>query len=161
MDEMLDVLKKVAPTIAGMICSPLAGIATDALIKAFDGDEEKAKAVMAGSELSKDDLIKIKQADQALELEYAKLTQTDRADARKMAVDGGVTNKLFWMSVALLLLTVGGYELILFYGYYDGLDDMVVGRGLGYLENLTVAIIGFWFGTSFGSQQKTEMMAKR
>jgi hypothetical protein len=37
---------------------------------------------------------------------------------------------------------------------------MVVGRGLGYLENLTMAIIGFWYGTSFGSQQKTEIMAK-
>ncbi len=162
MDDLLDLLKKVAPAIAGAIGTPAVGMATEMLINAFDGDEIKARSIIDGTLIpSQDDLLKIKQADQAFALKMAELTQQDKASARQMAVDGGVTGKLFWLSVFLLTLTVFGYLLILFFGYDSELDDMVVGRGLGYLENLTMAIIGFWYGTSFGSQQKTEIMAKK
>jgi hypothetical protein len=168
MDDFFSFLKTVAPTIAGFVGTPAIGVATEALIKAFDGDDTKVQSIIAGNaQLSSEDIAKIKIAEieaksrkDELGLAFAKLDVEDVKSARDSAVGGGVSKHIFYMSLMILGAAIGTDVYVLVNGLPEGLDEMVVGKGLGFLENVSMMVIGYWYGTSHGSQAKTEMMAK-
>lgn len=91
-----------------------------------------------------------------------RMRQADNADrdsARRANVEGGTTNKLFWLSVVLVMTALGCEAAVLFLGIPENANEFVVGRVLGLLDSIALTVLAYWFGSSSGSAQKTEMMA--
>lgn len=167
----MDWLAKIAPTVLSALGSPLAGSVVSLIGEAIgmQGEtQEKIKQALTGNELTAEQLTKLKELELILQeqerergFRYAELTIEDRKSARQASVDGGTMKHVFWMSVGILSAALGTDVYILVFGLPEGLDEMVVGKAVGFLENVAMMVIGYWFGTSFGSQQKTEIMAKK
>jgi hypothetical protein len=102
---------------------------------------------------------------QKMNLDYQKaIVQADVADvtsARTANVSGGVQGYLFVLSLIILSISVGAEVRVLFYGYPKEIPEMVVGRVLGLLDAVTMLVLGYWYGTSHGSDRKTEMMNQK
>lgn len=83
----------------------------------------------------------------------------DRDSARKASVDGGTSGRLFWLSVVLLIFTLGAEAFVLFNGLPAGVSEIVVGRVLGLFDAITTTVLAFWFGSSLGSFLKNPRQA--
>lgn len=87
------------------------------------------------------------------------------AGAREFATKTTPQNKPWmsqqlWVTVAILpLVYIALYAVLFRDGFSDDIRAMVIGAIFGGI--LTGAIGQFWFGTSAGSQKKTEMLAER
>lgn len=87
------------------------------------------------------------------------------AGAREFAMKTTPQNKPWmsqqlWVTVAILpLVYIALYAVLFRDGFSDDIRAMVIGAIFGGI--LTGAIGQFWFGTSAGSQKKTEMLAER
>lgn len=166
--EWLTALKKVAPTVATAFLGPLGGIAVTAvgeLLGISDATQEKIASVIERGQMTPEQLSAIKR----LELEYqnnekergfryAELAFKDRDSARVNNVAGGVQNKLFWLSILLLLVTLGCEVVVLFIGLPAGTPDLIVGRVLGLMDSVALMVLAYWFGTSSTSAQKQSVL---
>jgi len=92
---------------------------------------------------------------------YAELSFKDRDSARQNNVAGGVQGKLFWLSCSLLVGTLGIEALVLFRGYPEGTDPLVVGRVLGLMDAVAMLVLSYWYGTTNGSALKSELLASK
>lgn len=156
-------LGTVAPTLATAAGGPLAGMAVKAIGDALGLNNATVEAVTTALKgASPDDLLKLKQADQAFQskmaelgVDLAKLEQADRESARDLVKAGAKTpGVLSW------LVIIGTFVL---YGWLvvngqpsDKLDDVVLGRILGTLDVAFGVVLNFWLGTSFSSRSKDE-----
>lgn len=164
----LDTLKKIAPTVASALGGPLAGAAVTAIGELF-GISEPTKdkiqnaienAQMTGQQIS--DLRQLEMKYKAEESErgfrYTELEFKDRDSARKANVEGGTQKHLFWLSILLLVLTLGAELIVLFNGYPDTLKEIIVGRVLGLMDSVALMVLSYWYGTSAGSARKTDLL---
>lgn len=166
----LDTLKTLAPTVATAILGPLGGVAVSALgslLGVPEATQAKIADAIQNGQLTPEQITQLKQ----LELEYlnnekergfryAELAFKDRDSARINNVAGGTQRPLFWLSLLLLTVTLGSEVLVLFYGYPTTVPEIVVGRVLGLMDSVALLVLGYWFGSSSGSSQKTELMAR-
>jgi hypothetical protein len=169
MSTWKDIIGAVAPTLATALGGPLAGVAvsalSDKLLGKGDGTaDEVGAAIVAGGP---DALAKIKAADQAfavqmrqLDVDVDRLHQADRASARDRESRAGDS----WTPRLLALLVTAGFFGVL--GWLltagkpeTGGDALLV--MLGGLGGAWTAIIAYYFGSSAGSQAKTELMARK
>lgn len=165
----LDTLKSLAPTVATAILGPLGGVAVSAigeLLGVSDATQAKIADAIQTGQMTPEQITALKK----LELEYqnnekergfkyAELAFKDRDSARQANVTGGTQNKLFWLSLVLLTATLGCEVLVLFYGYPSTVDAIVVGRVLGLMDSVALLVLGYWFGSSSGSDRKTDLIA--
>jgi len=165
----LDTLKSLAPTVASAFLGPLGGIAVSAvggLLGVSDATQEKIAEVIKTGQLTPEQIGKLKE----LELEYqenekergfryAELAFKDRDSARKANVEGGTQKPLFWLSMVLLAVTLGCEAVVLFHGLPADTPDIVVGRVLGLMDSVALMVLSYWYGTSNGSAQKSELLA--
>jgi hypothetical protein len=84
----------------------------------------------------------------------------DRNGARDAAVKGGTSTKLFWLSVLLLTICLGGELALLFKGYPKDVPEIIVGRVLGLLDAITLMVLAFWYGDSHGNQNTVGLLAR-
>ena len=166
----LDTLTTLAPTVATAILGPLGGVAVSALgslLGVPEATQAKIADAIQNGQLTPEQITQLKQ----LELEYlnnekergfryAELAFKDRDSARINNVAGGTQRPLFWLSLLLLTVTLGSEVLVLFYGYPTTVPEIVVGRVLGLMDSVALLVLGYWFGSSSGSSQKTELMAR-
>lgn len=164
MDDIFGFVKGIAPTIAGLLGTPAAGVAVEALIKAFDGDDDAVKAIQDGTrQLSSDDIARIKLAEIAAKqrteeigLSLESLSVEDRKSARER--QASVRDSV--PSILAYAVTVGFFG-ILGYSITNGLPD---NQGLvlliGSLGTAWTGIMAYYFGSSAGSVRKTELMVK-
>ena len=168
---MNDFLKKIAPTIATALLGPLGGVAVAGLTKILgieDGTvKDVAKAISEGR-ITPEQIAEIK----ALELKYkndeeergfkyADLAFKDRDSARRANVEGGVQGRMFWLSVILLVITLGCEIMVLFFGYPDDkIPEMVVGRILGLMDAVCMMVLAYHYGTTSNSMVKTSLLAQ-
>jgi hypothetical protein len=166
----LDTLKSLAPTVATAILGPLGGVAVSAigeLLGVSDATQAKIADAITTGQMTPEQISGLKK----LELEYqnnekergfkyAELAFKDRDSARTASVAGGTQNKLFWLSLVLLTVTLGCEVLVLFYGYPATVDQIVVGRVLGLMDSVALLVLGYWFGSSSGSDRKTDLIAR-
>lgn len=167
-------LVKLAPTVASALGGPLAGAAVDALGEVFGVSEptqEKIKGIIEGGQMTGGQLSAIKTLELRLKAEeqergfrYAELEIRDRESARdrdsKLA-HAGIKNyradSMYFLAVVVICVLVyltwkdGGIN-----EYVKGIITLVLGRFLGYLDN----IYNFEFGTTRGSALKSELLAK-
>jgi len=160
MNDLLNLLKGVAPTLATAVAGPLGGAAVSAIASRLgvsDSVEEVAKAIAGDPQAAQ------KLAE--LELEYAKLDAQDRDSARKayaaVAISENAT-KLEKLVVPILALGVVGlaFTLIGILMFVDTPSDQqqLVIFALGFITSAAGQVLSFYFGSSQGSKDKTEEM---
>ena len=150
MDELLSLLKGVAPLLATAVAGPLGGAAVSAIATKFgvsDSVEAVAKAIAGDPQAAQ------KLAD--LELEYARLDSADRDSARNRELAIATSASAPWYSkmvtpalalgVFILWATVN--LLLLTNQIPEGMREIVI-RMLGSLDAANMLILSYYFGNS-------------
>ena len=163
----------VAPGLATALGGPLAGVAVSAISEKLlgtpDGSEAEVAAAIATG--GTDALAKLREADRAFEvrlrelgIDLEKVHQADRADARGREVKTGDR----WTPRLLSAVIVGGFLAMVYMvlsGYVKGLTDPLVagmvGTLIGYVSAKADQVVSYYFGSSSGSADKTELLAGR
>jgi len=166
--DFKDILKGLAPTVASALLGPLGGIAVQALGNIIGVDEptqDKIATAFKNQQLTSEMVAEIKKLElqyQENEAErgfkYAELEFQDTKSARdmQMATNSLTPSILTWIVVTLTLLAEGA---LLFNQVPAGADPIILGRVLGTMDAALMMVLGFWFGSSHGSQRKSEMLA--
>lgn len=159
----------VAPTVATALGGPLAGLGIEAIGKAFGIEQPTIKKVqdaLTQGQLTGDQIAALKQAElqlqvrmRELEIQEESLVSADRDSARKMQISNRsiIPPALAILVVVFVCVTEGA---MLFGKMPPGLDPIVLGRILGTLDMALSLVLSFYFGSSNGSERKTEMIAK-
>lgn len=157
----------VAPALATALGGPLAGIAVSEMSKAVlgreDGDEAEVGAAIASG--GADALLKLKTAEsdfkiklEELGLEGDRLAYADTASARERESKTGDT-----LTVQILAaIIVGAFLSIVYKVLFSGstIDSVVAGTLIGYVSAKADTVVGYYFGSSRGSKEKTDAMAR-
>ena len=150
MNDLFNLLKGFAPTLATAVAGPLGGAAVSAIASKLgvaDSVESVAKAI-AGDPAAAEKL-------QELELEYAKLDASDRADARKTEVALATSEHTPWLNKSITPIL--GFVVVICWGLiqYHLLTHTVptemreiIIRVLGTLDGALVMVLSYYFGAS-------------
>jgi hypothetical protein len=169
--DWLATLKSVAPTVAAALFGPLGAVAVASvgeLLGLSSATKDKISEIIQAGQMTPDQIGKLKE----LELEYqnnekergfkyAELSFKDRDSARTANVSGGTQKPLFWLSLLLLSITLGTECMVLFKGYPEGTDPLVVGRVLGLMDAVAMLVLSYWYGTTNGSAIKNELLVAK
>jgi hypothetical protein len=161
MNDLLNMLKGIAPTLATAVAGPLGGAAISAIASRLgvgDSVEAVAKAI-AGDPAAAQKL-------QELELEYAKLENEDRANARAMQIaalqqDDWLAKNFIYIFTAVWSIFAMVYFAFVTFGTVAEsgirMADTILGVLIG---TVLTGFFNFFFGSSKGSKDKTEALAK-
>lgn len=168
----MDILKtfgpligSVAPTIATALGGPVAGLAVKAISGALFGHDNATQddIMSALANPTGDQLAALKKIDadfkvqmKALDIDLERIAAGDRDSARQMQM---VTKS--WLPEVLSILVTIGFFGIIVYILKAGLPDS--GKEallllLGSLGTAWTGVMAFYFGSSAGSQKKTEAL---
>jgi hypothetical protein len=150
MNDLFNLLKGIAPTLATAVAGPLGGAAVSAIAAKFgvgETVEEVAKAI-AGDPAATQKL-------QELELEYAKLDAADRDSARKTEValatsdQVPVLNKSVTPVLAIIIVLAWGFIQyhLLTHIVATEMREIII-RVLGTLDGALVMVLSYYFGAS-------------
>ncbi len=159
------ILGGVAPMLGTALGGPLGGMAGKFLADKLG--VEPADLDKAITHADPATLAQIQASEQSFQIEMEKLGITeqqlhadDRADARKLGRERGTKFQMV-LSVVFLAGYFGLIWLLFTSDIAAGLDDWAKGQlGLliGVLTAAVAQIIAYWFGSSAGSQAKTELL---
>lgn len=162
MNEIFNLLKGVAPTLATAVAGPMGGAVVTALASKFgvsDSVESVAKAIAGDPQATQ------KLAE--LELEMAKIDASNTADARKMnsEIQNSATASWLAKNIAYVIdvAIIAGSLLMTFVVFIIGVPEQnksMAFTALGSLWTLTGTVVNFHRGSSAGSKAKTEEMMK-
>ena len=160
----MDWLKQIAPTIATALGGPLAGMAVSAISKAIGVDPEKVGDLISSNKLTAEQIAQVKIAEielqkqaQELGLNFEKLSVEDRKSARDMQA---ATRSIVPPALAAIV-TVGFFGILgmMLFGKVDSGNPAIL-MMLGSLGTAWTGIIAYYFGSSAGSQAKTDLLSK-
>lgn len=170
-------LVTLAPTVAGLFLGPLGATGVAEAEKVFGlvppaGSTLDARAAALSGALAQatpDQIIALKQADDALKAKFAdagvqlaQLDVQDRASARAMEqATKDSTPKVLTYLIALACagiagVIVGGFSP----AFKDPTTAATIGTIVGYLFSELKAATAYWFGSSSGSDQKNALISK-
>lgn len=167
-------LKEVVPLIgtvlggpAGALVSAFGGVAASFVADKLGIDDKSVASVtnmLQAGKLSPDQIVKLKEA----EIEFEKFCQQNAIDLEKIAAADRDSARRMQMTTqssvpgALTFLITGGFFGIL--GWMLTHADMPHSEPLlvmlGSLGTAWTTSIAFWFGTTVGSQRKTNLLAQ-
>jgi hypothetical protein len=150
MNNLFNLLKDIAPTLATAVAGPFGGAAVSALAAKFgvsDSVEAVAKAI-SGDPAAAAKL-------QELELEYAKLDAADRDSARRNEValatseQVPVLNKSVTPVLAIIIVLAWGFIQyhLLTHVVATEMREIII-RVLGTLDGALVMVLSYYFGAS-------------
>jgi len=161
-DKALATIKAVAPGLATALGGPLAGAAAGALVSALGGDEKAAEAALLTQDPAT--LLALRKAEQdfavrmrELDIEPERLAVQDRASARDMAKTGMKPQMLIASAFVIgYFFTMGA----LLFGLVevDGIGAQILPVLVGALTAGLQQILNFFFGSTLGSKEKTELL---
>jgi uncharacterized protein YebE (UPF0316 family) len=158
MDNLLTLLKSVAPALATAVGGPLGGAAVAMIADKLGLDDKTVEGVTKALESNPDLTIKLRE----LELEYAKLDAQDRDSARNREIEIAKSDVHFItknITSLLALSTLAGAlvmtSLIFFVDFPDSQENIII-FVLGSLFGIATQVISYYFGSSQGSKEKTE-----
>lgn len=166
MADWIDTIKSVAPTVATALGGPLAGAAVTALGSIFGMSQPTTQAIGKMFEdgmITPDHLAEIRKLEldyQNQEKErgfkYADLEVKDRASAREMLS----STKAKTPAVLTYIITLGFFGVLgaMFFNP-DVKESAPLMIMLGSLGTAWTAACAFWFGTTHGSQTKSDLLA--
>jgi len=162
MNDLFNLLKGIAPTLATAVAGPLGGAAVSALATKFgvsDSVEAVAKAI------SGDPAAAQKLAE--LELEYAKLDMANTADARNMNSKIQESENASWVAknAAYILdfAIVSATIIMTWIVFFKGVpveNKEIAYMAIGSLITMCGTVLNFHRGSSAGSKSKTEEMMR-
>lgn len=161
----MDWLKQIAPTIASALGGPLAGMAVSAISKAIGVDEDKVSELISSNKMTPEQIaqvkiaeIELKRQENELGLNFEKLATEDRSSAREMQI----ATRSVVPPVLAGAITLGffGILILLLLGKVEG-DNNTILIMLGSLSTAWTGIIAYYFGSSAGSQAKTELLSSK
>ena len=157
-------LKQIAPTIATAMSGPLVGMAVSAISKAIGVDEDKVQDLISNNKLDAEQIAKIKIAEIDLQrqanelgLNFEKLAVDDRKSAREMQA----TTRSLVPPILSGVVTIGFFGILgmMLLGKVDSNNPAIL-MMLGSLGTAWTGIIAYYFGSSAGSQAKTDLLSK-
>jgi hypothetical protein len=160
----MDWLKQIAPTIATALGGPLAGMAVSAISKAVGVEPDQVQDMIANNKMSAEQIAQVKLAEvelqkqaQELGLNFAKLEVEDRKSAREMQA----TTRSLMPPILAGAVTVGFFAImtLMFLNKVDSNNPAIL-MMLGSLGTAWTGIIAYYFGSSAGSQAKTDLLSK-
>ena len=168
--DLTTILKTVAPWIGTALGGPLGGMAVTAAANALgltDKTTDAIKQALGGA--SPEQLLALKQADQAFAVQMQQLGFANVEKLAALAVENTKDARAMQVStrspvpaVLAVLITLG------FFGVLIGMMTDVLKAGenqallimLGALGAAWGAVVNYFFGSSAGSQAKTELLAR-
>ena len=164
MEQLLNLVRTVAPSIASAVGGPLAGMATKAISEALlgkpDGTEEEL--AQAAIKATPEQLLALKKAEndfalqmRELDIDLERIAGADRDSARNREI-----KTKDWTPKILAGGITVGYFGVLFYMLTHGLpttggsEAMLV--MLGTLGTAFGGVMAYYFGSSAGSKEKTD-----
>ena len=159
----MDWLAQIAPTIATALGGPLAGMAVSAVSKAMGVKPEEVQNIIQSGKMDSAQVAALQQAElelkkqaQQMGLDFAKLSNEDRASARNMQT----SVKSFIPPLLSILVTIGFFAILtgLMMQKFQSSEALMI--MLGSLGTAWTGIIAFYFGSSAGSQAKDELLHK-
>lgn len=175
--DIAGIVGKAAPVLGTLVGGP-AGAAIGGLIGSVLGTGNTPDAVQAAIATDPQAALKLAQyeGDNAVKLQGMLLAHSeslmaagtaaiqadveDRKSARATSVEGNTAGRLFWLSVILVVLTLGVEVGVLFFGVSPAADPLIVGRVLGLMDAVALLVLNFNYGSSTGSKRATELLAK-
>ncbi len=172
--DILKILTTVAPTLAATAIGPLGPVAVSALESALglqpSGDlparQDAVAAAIAGA--SPETLLALKKADQDFQVRMTELGFADAEAIAKLAGDDRASARAREQVVRdstprymAFLITIGFFS-ILFYMAFRSVPDPskdILNIMVGSLGAAFISIISYFFGSSQGSERKTEILA--
>ncbi len=160
----MDWLKQIAPTIATAFGGPLAGMAVSAISKAIGVEPDKVQDMISSNKLSAEQIAQLKIAEielqkqaQELGLNFEKLAVDDRKSARDMQA----ATRSMVPPILATVVTVGFFGILgmMLTGKVDSSNPALM-MMLGSLGTAWTGIIAYSFGSSAGSQAKTDLLSK-
>lgn len=168
MDQILNLVRTVAPSLASAVGGPLAGMAvrtiSEALLGKPDGTEDEL--AQAAAKATPEQLLALKKAEQdfavkmrELDIDLERIANADRDSARNREI-----KTKDWTPRLLAGLITAGYFGVLFYMLRNGLpqhggsEAMLV--MLGTLGTAWGGVVAYYFGSSAGSKAKDEAMSQ-
>lgn len=171
---MLDKLKKmigaVAPTLGIALGGPVGGLAGKALSMALTGkdsasDKELTEAFQSATP---ETLLRLKEEDNRFRLDmeriglsYEELAKLDRESARSREVKMAEAGARDYIVPCLALLVTLGFFSLLFTFFFVPVQEesrTVFDVMVGSLGTAWISIIGYYFGSSNGSEKKTKIL---
>lgn len=162
-DKAKQVIGTVAPMLGTLLGGPLGGLAGHALAEALGTDDPKAQEA-AITAASPDTLIKLKEAESALQVrlreldideEKLKFDDTANARAREIAVKDTTPRYLAYLVTA-------GFFGVLGWMLNKGIPANAGGEALlvmlGSLGTAWAGIVAYYYGSSAGSAAKTDAL---
>ena len=163
------IVASVAPMIGTAVGGPFGAMAAKAGLEALgitpEAGKEEAQLKQALATATAEDLRKLKEADQkfatdmkSLDIDLARIDQTDRASARTLFAAGGKEAQII-LSVVYTI----GYAMVVYFfmtGQVEVLENQQIlfGSLIGVLTAAQLQILNFWFGSSSGSKDKTKLI---
>jgi hypothetical protein len=162
MNDLLNLLKGIAPTLATAVAGPLGGAAVSAIANRLgvsDSVEAVAKAI-AGDPAAAAKL-------QELELEYAKLDMANTANARDMNSKIQESANASWVAknaaYVLDFAIVSATIIMTWIVFFKGVpveNKEIAYMAIGSLITMCGTVLNFHRGSSAGSKSKTEEMMR-
>jgi len=162
-----DLLGKLAPTAAALLGGPLAGIAVQAVGEAIgvgEPTQKKIEDALASGRLSGEQLAALKLAelnlrthleDNGIKLEEIAASDRDSARKREATLGDKTTRNLAY----LVVLGGGGMIWATLSGYAKA-DTVLAGTLIGYAVSEMKQVLTYYFGSSAGSDKKTDLLMK-
>jgi hypothetical protein len=160
----MDWLKQIAPTIATAMGGPFGTLAYGVVSKVMGISPEDAQKTIESGKLTAEQIAQVKLAEielqkqaQELGLNFEKLSVEDRKSARDMQA---ATRSIVPPALAAII-TVGFFSILIMMmlGKVDGNNPTIL-MMLGSLSTAWTGIIAYYFGSSAGSQAKTDLLSK-
>lgn len=168
--DLKTILATVSPWIATALTGPLGGMAVSAAADALGlTDKTEASLKLALSGASADDMLKLKQADQAFSAQMqalgfqnieamAKLENADRDSARNREIQ--VKDRT--PKILAYLVTTGFFAMLVFmlFKIIPTENRDILNIMLGALGSTFTSIVAYFFGSTKGSEAKSALLAQ-
>jgi len=162
-----DLVSSVAPTLAGMLGGPLAGVAVSMLAEKLLDDPQATEEDIATSLTTArvGDLNKLKSLEKDVRLQLRELgirehqiIYDDKADARARHQE--LRDKM--PGILAILLTLGFFGVLsaMIFGHADPENESVLQVMLGALSTAWIGSMQFFFGTTQSSRDKTRWLTR-
>jgi len=162
-----NLVSSVAPMVATAFGGPFAGLAVRELSQSIlgrpDGSESDIAEVLATG--NPEALLKLKEAEQnfkarmkELDIKEEQLHAADRADARAREI--AIKDRLVPVLAMIILLGFFATVAYVLSGQVDlsGETAVLIGTLVGYVSAKAEQVVGYYFGSSSGSKEKTKII---
>jgi len=161
MNDLLNILRGIAPAVATAVAGPAGGLIVSALANKFgvkDAVEDVAKAIAGDPEAAR----KLAELDlETLKTQYA--NTADARDMQKIALQqSDIFSKRFTMYLTVFWsVAAAAYVGFITFGVIPDNNVRFADTILGFILGTVVStVLNFWFGSSIGSKEKGEALRK-